>query len=360
MTQRRMIIVEDDWFTRMFQVLLDPACDPVRIAAFADFFAHDLPDFEGYCSTIRKSAPSVFPASIRLVSDIAAMYHALPDAHALIVESFIVSAEDLAHAPNLRLIQKFGSSSRGIDIEACERRKIPVLTIDRKSTAACAEMVIAFMLVLGKQITRWAGHISVSRMESAGKTFRPFDRRHTANSNWARIPGFQVIAGSKVGIIGVGEIGKQVVRRLSGFGSQLFYHQRTRLPLAEELAFCLTYNDLNTLLRECDWIILTLRSDTDVRTCLLGPRELALLKKGAFLINISRADFIDRAALIDILRKERLGGFALDTQYETPGSSDDELLSFPNVVLTPHIAAQPRTNVLSDLQHMVADIQKYW
>ena len=111
-------------------------------------------------------------------------------------------------------------------------------------------------------------------------------------------------------------------------------------------------------MKTCDWIILTIRSDSDARFCLLGQRELSLLKTGAFLINISRADYIDRSALLEALHNKRLGGFALDAQYETPGREDDELLSFPNVVLTPHIAAQPRTNVLSDLQTMVIDLQK--
>lgn len=358
MTDKKVIVVEDDWFTRIFQVLLDPTCSDERRAAFADFFAHDLPDFNSYCSMIRELSPALYPANVRLVKNQEELNAALPEADILIIESFSVGVDELNRAPQLRILQKFGSSPRGIDLVECQNRNIEVLLIDRKSTAACAEMVVAFMLVLGKQINRWAGHISIKQMEAAGQAYKPFDRRHTANSNWARIPGFQVIAGSRVGIIGVGEIGKQVVNRLSGFSAHLFYHQRTRLPKSEEEAFNLVYCDLESLLKTCDWIILTIRSDSDARFCLLGQRELSLLKTGAFLINISRADYIDRSALLEALHNKRLGGFALDTQYETPGREDDELLSFPNVVLTPHIAAQPRTNVLSDLQTMVIDLQK--
>ena len=82
-------------------------------------------------------------------------------------------------------------------------------------------------------------------------------------------------------------------------------------------------------------------------------REFAQMKPGAFLVNVSRADVVDRAALIEALRSGRLGGFALDPLYEEPGRSDDELLTFDNVVLSPHIAAQPRFNALDDLADMM-------
>ncbi len=76
------------------------------------------------------------------------------------------------------------------------------------------------------------------------------------------------------------------------------------------------------------------------------------------MINISRADIVDRAALLEALRSGRLGGFALDPLYEAPGRSDDELLAFDNVVLTPHIAAQPRCNALADLADMIEGLAR--
>src|SRR5262249_46279368 len=79
----------------------------------------------------------------------------------------------------------------------------------------------------------------------------------------------------------------------------------------------------------------------------------AQMKPGAFLVNVARADIVDRAALIEALKSGRLGGFALDSLYEAPGRSDDELLGFDNVVLSPHIAAQPRFNALDDLADMI-------
>ena len=82
------------------------------------------------------------------------------------------------------------------------------------------------------------------------------------------------------------------------------------------------------------------------------------MKPGAFLVNISRAELVDRTALIEVLKSERLGGFALDPLYEVPGRSDDELLAFDNVVLSPHIAAQPRFNALEDLAELMEGLAK--
>ena len=91
---------------------------------------------------------------------------------------------------------------------------------------------------------------------------------------------------------------------------------------------------------------------------LIDRARFAQMKPGAFLVNVSRADVVDRAALIEALKSGRLGGFALDPLYEEPGRSDDELLEFDNVVISPHIAAQPRFNALDDLADMMERLAK--
>jgi phosphoglycerate dehydrogenase-like enzyme len=90
----------------------------------------------------------------------------------------------------------------------------------------------------------------------------------------------------------------------------------------------------------------------------IGRAQFAQMKPGAVLVNVARADIVDRAALIEALKSGRLGGFALDPLYEAPGRSDDELLGFDNVVLSPHVAAQPRFNALDDLADMMEGLSK--
>lgn len=91
---------------------------------------------------------------------------------------------------------------------------------------------------------------------------------------------------------------------------------------------------------------------------LIDGTRLAQMKCGACLINVSRAEIVERTALIDALASGHLGGFALDPLYEEPGRSDDELPKFENVILTPHIAAQPRFNALNDIEELIVGLAR--
>jgi phosphoglycerate dehydrogenase-like enzyme len=135
------------------------------------------------------------------------------------------------------------------------------------------------------------------------------------------------------------------------------YYQRTRLPEAEERELQATYVPFERLLADSDWVVPQLPSAPATKN-FISRAQFARMKPGAFLINVSRADVVDRAALIEALKSGRLGGFALDPLYEEPGRSDDELLGFENVVLSPHIAAQPRFNALDDLADMMERLSK--
>jgi phosphoglycerate dehydrogenase-like enzyme len=114
---------------------------------------------------------------------------------------------------------------------------------------------------------------------------------------------------------------------------------------------------LDQLLAESDWVVPQLPGGPAAQG-FIGRTQFAAMKPGACLVNISRADIVDRTALIEALKAGRLGGFALDPLYEAPGRSDDELLGFDNVVLSPHIAAQPRFNALDDLAEMMERLSK--
>jgi len=348
-----ILVVEDDPFTRIVELALDPKASAERRAAYADFFSHEVPDFEGWCASVRARAPGLFPAQVRLVDSPQALREQIVDAHAAIVESLGITRADVEAAAKLAAIHKYGVVVRGIDTDACAARGIKVLTIRRRANIACAEVAIGLMLTLAKKMHRLAGRISVERLADAGYPYRPFDRRHTPNSNWARVPGIAMLHGTTAGIIGLGEIGREIALRAAAFDMRVLYYQRTRLGAAEERDLHATYATLDSLLGESDWVVPQLPTSPSTRN-LIGRAEFERMKPGAFLVNVSRADVVDRSALIAALRAGRLGGFALDPLYEEPGRSDDELLRFDNVVLIPHIAAQPRFNALNDLSDMIA------
>jgi phosphoglycerate dehydrogenase-like enzyme len=350
-----ILVVEDDPFLRVVGIVLDPATSAERHAAYADFFAHDEPDFDGYCARVRARIGAFFPCQVRLVETAQDMRANLPGARGLIVESLRVGPGELAAGADLVAVQKYGAMPRNIDTAACAARGVKVLTFRRRANIACAEVAITLMLTLAKKMHRLAGRISTEQLAAEGYDYKPFDRRHTPNSNWARIPGLRILHGSTLGIIGLGEIGREIALRAAAFGMRILYYQRNRLPETEERQLQLSYVPFERLLAESDWIVPQVPGGAATRH-LIDRTRLAQMKPGAFLVNISRADLVDRAALIEALQSGRLGGFALDPLYEAPGRSDDELLGFKNVVLSPHIAAQPRFNALDDIADMLAGL----
>jgi phosphoglycerate dehydrogenase-like enzyme len=357
MSERLRLVVEDDPFPRMLRDFLDPAAPPERTAALADFFAHDLPDFTGWRERLRAAAGPLFPAEVVLAGSQEELRAALPGAAAVVTESLVVGPEELARADRLRAVQKYGTILRNIDTAACAAHGVRVLTLRRRANVACAEHALALMLALAKQLNRVAGLISEQQLRAAGYDPRPFDRRHVPNSNYGRVGGIAMLYGATLGVIGLGEIGRELAQRAHACGMRVLYHQRTRLAEAEERDWHVEYRPLDALLAESDWVAPQLPGGPATRGFLDADR-LARMKRGARIVNVARASLVDRAALLDALHSGRLGGFALDPLYEEPGRDDDELLGFDNVILTPHTAAQPRFNALADFEELVGNLAR--
>jgi phosphoglycerate dehydrogenase-like enzyme len=352
-----VIVAEDDRFLRVVQVVLDPDVSGERVAAYTDFFAHDEPDLLGWRNRVRKAAGGLFPAQVRLVETQEDLRANLASARAVIVESLSVGAGEIAAATHLRAVQKYGVDLRRIDEGACAAKGIPVLTLRRRANIACAELALTLMLMLARRVNELAGRISVEALAELGYHYQPYDRRHTPNSNWGRIPGLKILYGTTVGIIGLGEIGREFALRAAAFGMRILYTQRQRAPASVEAQYQASFRPMADLLAESDWVV-PLVPSTPATQNLIGRDELARMRSGARLVNISRAAVVDRAALIEALQSGHLGGFALDPLYESPGRDDDELLKFHNVIMTPHIAAQPRFNALDDLEEMIAGLAR--
>jgi phosphoglycerate dehydrogenase-like enzyme len=350
-----VLIVEDDVWARLIGVVLDSTTSEERLAAFADFMSPDVPDFRGWCDAVRSKAKSIYPSDVRLVSSGADLRHNLASAQGIVTESMEIGAEEIALAPQLKVVHKYGSLFRNIDVAACEVRGIKVLGVRRRANVACAEHAFALLLTLTRKMHELGGLISVSQLTATGRAYRPFDRRHTPGANWGRFSGMLTVSGGTAGIIGLGEIGRELAIRAAAFGMSVLYFQRGRLTEAEERDLKVTYRPLEALLGESDVIFPQLPLNQSTLN-LINKDRLALVKPGALMVNVSRAEVVDRDAVLWALRSGRLGGFALDSLYEEPGRADDELLSYENVILTPHMAGSPRTNGLRDIEQMVVGL----
>jgi len=353
--RKPILIVEDDVWTRLIGVVLDPTTSRERWAAFADFMSPDLPDFGAWCDKVKTAAGSLYPGEVRLVKSQDELRSNLEAAEAIVTESLKIGPEELTLAPRLKVVHKYGAILRNIDVTACAARGIRVLAVRRRANIACAEHAFALMLMLARRMADLNGLISIEQLTAGGRSYRPFDTRHTPGANWGRFSGMRTLNGSTLGIIGLGEIGREIAMRAAAFGMTTHYFQRTKLSQDEERALNVFYRPLDRLLADSDWIIPQLPLDAST-SGIINRERLNLVKPGACIVNVSRAELVDRAALLDALRSGHLGGFALDPLYEEPCRPDDELLSFDNVVLTPHMAGSPRFNGLQDIEDLIAGL----
>ena len=347
-----VLVVEDDVWARLIGVVLDPRTSAERWAAFADFMSPDLPDFQSWCDRVRKTAGSLYPSDVRLVASKSELHDNLGAAAAIFTESLPIGPAELALAPHLKAVHKYGVILRNIDVAACEARGVKVLAVRRRANVSCAEHAFALMLTLARRIDDLNGLISIDQLAAINRPYRPFDTRHTPGANWGRFAGMRTLNGCTLGIVGLGEIGREVAVRANAFGMTVLYFQRTKLPKMDEDSLKVAYRPLESLLADSDVVVPQLPIDPSTVN-LINRERLALMKAGAWIVNVSRAEVIDREALLEALGSGHLGGFALDTLYEEPGRPDDELLSFHNVIMTPHMAGSPRTNGLKDIEDVI-------
>ena len=354
------ILIEEDHFLKIVPVILDPDIPPAHRDAVADFFAHDVPDFLAWCARLRVRIPGLYPARIVWAKDQADFLAKLPNADAAIVESLVVDRAALAAAPRLKIAQKFGTIGANIDAAACAERGVTVAFLHRHVNVAVAEQCFALMLALAKRINALDGLVERDALEAAGYGIRERAPAYIGYSNFARVAGLKTLYGATLGIIGMGEVGREIARRAAPFGMTTLYHQRRALAPADEQALAARYASLVDLVAQSDYIVVQLPLNDSTRG-MIDADVLAGVKPGAFLINCARAELIDRDALVAALDSGRLGGLALDVGYDEPARPDDPLLKFrghPNVILMPHTAIAARQNALADLERLCLNLWK--
>jgi phosphoglycerate dehydrogenase-like enzyme len=352
------ILIEEDHFLKIVPVILDPATPPAHRQAVADFFAHDVPDFLGWCGELCARLPGLYPARVMLAAGQADLVTKLAEADGVIVESLVIDRAALRGAKRLKIAHKFGALASNIDQAACAERGIDVAILPRRVNVAVAEQCLALMLALAKRICALDGMVERSALEKAGYSIRPRAGAFTGYSNFARVRGIKTLDGASIGIVGLGEVGREVARRAAAFGMHTLYFQRRRLDAALERAFGARYAPLHELMARSDYIVVQLPLNEETRGIIDAP-ALKGVKQGAILINCARAELIDRAALIEALDSGRLGGLGLDVGYEEPADANDPLLQYRgrrNVILMPHTAIGARDNALSDLEQLCVNL----
>jgi phosphoglycerate dehydrogenase-like enzyme len=237
-----------------------------------------------------------------------------------VTTSVTLTPEDYAAAPRLRLVQLMSAGYEHVDLGLAARFGVPVATFGDAMANVVAEHTLLLVLSVYRRLLQ---------LDTAVRS-----------GVWrGNEPPMRELRAKRVGLIGLGYIGRAVARRLRGFEASVAYSVRERLASPDEVELGITYVPFDELLSTSDIVSLHVPLAPSTRG-LMGARELGLMKPDAVLINTSRGAVVDQSALLVALSEGRLAGAGLDVLAEEPPSASDALLQLPNVVLTPHVGGQ--------------------
>jgi phosphoglycerate dehydrogenase-like enzyme len=158
--------------------------------------------------------------------------------------------------------------------------------------------------------------------------------------NWVDLEHFQALLRKRVGLVGLGKIGRAAAVRLRCLGADVVYTKRTRLDEADEQALGVSWAGFDDLLEMSDCVSLHARVYPETER-MMGAREFALMKRGSFFVNTARGRLVDEEALLRALESGHLAGAALDVFWYEPLPKDSPLLKAKNLLLSPHTGGIP-------------------
>jgi D-3-phosphoglycerate dehydrogenase / 2-oxoglutarate reductase len=224
----------------------------------------------------------------------------------------------LEAAPRLRVVARAGVGLDNVDVAAATELGIPVVNSPGSTTVAVAEQAMLLMAALVRGL-----YPSVHGVRSGDWE----GRRHYAGDD---------LAGQRLGVVGMGQIGQRVARLAAAYDMEVVYWNRQ--PKDVPYPFV----ELPELLRSCDVVSLHVALARETAH-LIGPEELGTMKPGAFLINTARGGLVDQPAVVRALDDGRLGGFAADVLEQEPPDPADPILRHERAILTPHTSALTRS-----------------
>ncbi len=244
--------------------------------------------------------------------------------------------------PGLKMVAIAATGTDNVDLEACRARGIAVANIRDYSVVSVPEHAFALLLALRRNLRAYAADVEAGRWETSPR-FCLLD--HPIGD----------LAGSRLGIVGYGALGRKVAQLGRAFGMEVAVHSRS--PVGEA---GLTELPLDELLATSDVVSLHLPLNAATRH-LIGARELGLMKKTALLINTARGGLVDEAALAEALQAGTIGGAGFDVLSKEPPESANPLLRLrlPNFILTPHVA-WASAGAMQTLANMLVDNIEAW
>jgi len=223
-----------------------------------------------------------------------------------------VSAQTLSGPHPPLVVARLGVGYDTVDVDACTERGVLLTITPDGVRRPMASAALAFMLALGHAL--------------------PQKDRHIRAGGWNRFAyGGVALTGRTLGLIGVGNVGADLVALVAPFGMRCLAHD----PYVHDPPRAVELAQLETVFAEADFVVVCCPLTEETRR-LVNAERLALMKPTAFLVNVARGPIVDQAALTRALQERRIGGAALDVFEQEPIDPGDPLLSLDNVVLAPH------------------------
>lgn len=255
---------------------------------------------------------------------------------ALVTGSERIDAASLSGAKDLKIVSNMMVGYNNFDLAAMSAAGVMGTNTPDVLTDTTADL--AFGLILS----------TARRMAESEHWLRSGHWQNWSLDQWLG----QDVYGAMLGIVGMGRIGQAIARRASGFAMQVQYYNRSRLPAATEAVLNATYADCETLLKTSDIVVLVVPY-SEATHHMIDDKALRLMKPTANLINIGRGGLVDDAALAEALREGVIAGAGLDVFEHEPRVHPD-LLTVPNVTLTPHIGSATRATRYA-MMHLAID-----
>jgi len=232
-----------------------------------------------------------------------------------------IDAELMDAAPRLKVVSNYAIGYDNVDVEAATERGIMVCHTPGVLTDTTADFAFALLACVARRVVEASEYVREGRWKTWGPML---------------CLGYD-LHGATLGLVGLGRIGSGVAKRATGFDMRILYHDVSRQPSREE-ELGLTYVDLETLLRESDFVSLHTPLTPETHH-MMGREQFTMMKSTAILINTSRGQVVDQKALYEALVSGGIAGAGLDVTDPEPILRDDPLLTLDNCVVVPHVAS---------------------
>ena len=275
-----------------------------------------LPVLEQYRTILEQNGVEVIPATVEERLEEAELLSQLDNVDGVICGDDRFTDRVLSSADRLKVISKWGTGIDSIDLEAAQRLGVQVYNTPDAFTQPVADTVLGYMLAFARQL--------------------PWLDRDVKSGSWSKRPG-KSLQECTLGVVGVGNVGRAVVRRAQAFGMNLLGNDIVEVPgpFLEETG--LQMLPLDHLLAESDFVSLNCTLNPTSHH-LIGDHELEVMKESAYLINTCRGPVVDEPALVRALQQQAIAGAALDVFEEEPLPAWSALRSLDNCLLAPHNA----------------------